>query len=126
MRVNAGAGDATGADFASAFLAVIQARFRVQAVVRAEARILKRREQGETLDLDPADRGEDLAIFREGFEVYRACWPEPVRRYFDELTGETYVAFADALTVLGEALYEGAARPGPVVSMITPEAFRHE
>lgn len=121
----AGAGDAPGVDFASALLTVIQARYRVGEVMRAEARIIARRRADQS-DIAADERGEHLAVYREGFEVYRGTWPEPVRRHFAALMGESYDAFADALQVLAEALYEGAARPGPMGAMITPEVFGDE
>jgi len=91
--------------------------------MQVDASITARRDAGTRPDLRPEERGENLAIFAEAFEVYRATWPEPVRQYFADLTGHTYEAFNDALTVLGEALYEGSVDPRPTPSMITPECF---
>lgn len=94
-------------------------------MIDAKRSILARRARGEA-ELNPAERGENLAIFGAAFDVYRACWPDPVRHYFQDLTDATYAVFDLALTVLGEALYEGAERPDTVVSLITPQAFTGE
>ena len=126
MRVNAGAGDATGADFASAFLAVIQARFRVNEVVNLSERIHEAHVQGKPSPLTPEGRKNDIPIFCEAFEVYQASWPRTVRLHFKDLTGQHFEDFETSLEALGEALYAGAERPGPVVTMITPATFAEE
>jgi hypothetical protein len=125
MRVSAGAGDAAGVDLASAFLAVVQARFRVTSVMDAERRILARRARGEA-EIPADERGEHIAIFGEGFEVLQATWPPPVRDGFARIFGCSFEAFDQALTVLGETLYETAVDPRPVTGMITPATFEAE
>jgi len=126
MRVNAGAGDATGADFASAFLAMIQARLLVNEVVDLSDRIHEAHVQDKPSPLTPEGRKRDISIFSEAFEIYRSSWPRKVRLRFKDLTGQHFEDFETSLEALGEALYDGIERPGPVVTMITPATFAGE
>lgn len=116
----------TGIDFATAFLAGIQARFRVNEVVELSERIYQARVRREPSPLKPEERKNDIMIFCEAFEVYQSSWAHVVRRHFKDLTGQHFEDFETAIEVLGEELYDNAERPGPIVTMVTPATFAEE
>lgn len=115
----------TGCDLASALLAAIQARFRIRAAIDAERRILARRARGEA-EILPDERGEHIAIHREGFDVLKASWPPVVRHGFAGLFGVEFEQFEDALEVLAEALLETSPASLEFSAMITPATFEAE
>jgi len=111
-------------DFASAFCRVLQARYRVKEVIRVAAEIEASKAVRERLR--PDERGENLAVYREAFEVLLGVWAWPVRRHFEQLMGHPLEEFEHAVELLGEELWGSAAAPGPIVSMITPRCFENE
>jgi len=114
-----------GGDLATAFLQVVQARFRVRAVIEAERRILARRDRMEA-EIPPDERGEHLAIHREAFDVLKASWPPVVRSSFAGLFGVEFDEFEHALQILAEALLEASPAPLEFAGMITPSTFESE
>lgn len=122
MRVNAGAGDATGNDFASAFCWVAQARdISIRLISEAE-RLWKVDGAG----CDAECVWQLMHLYREAWDIYKGAFSTYVRDKFPTVIGVKFADFEDAIEVVGEKLIEAKGVDRLRGYVVSPEVFGDE